>query len=227
MQGTHEGHRKRMKEQFINNGIEIFQEHQILEMLLFYSLPRGDTNPVAHRLIDKFKSLAGVIDAPISELTEISGITENTAVLLKLVPAIAKVYSAQRGAEVTMDNLANIKSYFSHQFIGEKDELLKVCTLDDNLRVQGCVTVEKGVPNATPVSARKIAEAAIRSGCSLIILAHNHPKGSAEPSQADISTTRRLTSILADIGITLLDHCIVGSNAETLSMKGAGYFDIL
>lgn len=227
MSGVHSGHRERMKEQFLNNGIESFLDHQVLEMVLFYTLPRIDTNPIAHELIKRFGSLRGVFDAPVEELVKVKGITSNSAVLIKLIPEVTRYYSTQKATQKPIKTKADINDYFRFLFVGETNELVKVCILDDELKIQSCITVEEGVPDATPISTRKIAEIVIKAGASSFILAHNHPNGLCIPSSADISITRRLRNSLREIGITMLDHIVVGSDTTLISMKEAGYFDAI
>lgn len=228
MSGIHDGHRKRMKEQFMKNGAEVFNDHQILELLLFYSLPRIDTNPIAHELINKFGSLPAALDASYEELMKVNHITENTAVLLKLIPSISKLYGTQKASFKTpMNTKESIYEYFRHLFINDRTEVLKICLLDDELCLKECVNVETGVANTTPVSARKIAEIVFRSNSSNIILAHNHPNGKAIPSDEDVITTRKLKAVMQELGISLLDHVIVGSDTSVCSMKTAGYLDTI
>lgn len=227
MSGVHSGHRERMKEQFLNNGIDSFLDHQILEMVLFYTLPRIDTNPIAHDLIERFGSLRAVFDAPVEELVKVKGITSNSAVLLKLIPEVTRYYSTQKATEKPIKSKEDINDYFKFMFVGETDELVKVCILDDELKIQSCVTIEHGIPDSTPISARKIAEVVFKAGASSFILAHNHPNGTCVPSSADISVTRKLRNSLREIGITMLDHVVVGADTHVISMKASGYFDAI
>lgn len=225
MENIHAGHRKRLRENFLRNGLASFQPHNVLEFLLFYSRPRVDTNEIAHRLLDRFKSLSGVFNAPYDELIKVEGLGENGAVLLKLVTQLLSVYSVDSTINEPMNNLKTVCNFFYGSYIGARTEQLKVCCLDDNLHVVSCTVVDEGVVNIVPVNIRKIVEATYRSNCSLIILAHNHPNGLALPSDKDIQVTRQLRGILENVGIKLLDHVIVGPK-NAISMKESGYFNI-
>ncbi|MFT3952583.1 MAG: DNA repair protein RadC [Oscillospiraceae bacterium] len=212
-----------MREKFLTSGIGALAEHEVLEMLLFFTVPRVNTNETAHRLLRQFGSLTGVLDAPADELFRF-GLNENSVVLLKMIPSVLKLYSAQSAA-MTLDSIRAISAYFQAAFVGATEEEIKVCCLDDRLSVIACPTVSTGTVKTVTLYARKVVEIAFRHNCALVILAHNHPGGDALPSDADISVTRQLINALAPLGIRLLDHVIV-SRTGTTSMKAAGYFNI-
>ncbi len=225
MDNLHTGHRHRLRQSFLNNGLSSFQPHNVLELLLFYAFPRIDTNEISHKLLNRFKTISGVFNAPYEELLKVEGMGESSAVLLKLIPQLLNVYSVDMTINEPMNSLKTVCNFFFGAYIGVKTEQLKVCCLDDNLHVVSCVTVEEGGVNTVPINVRKIVEATYRSNCSLVILAHNHPNGIALPSDKDIQATRQLMEILASVGIKLLDHVIV-SPQNAISMKEAGYFNI-
>ena len=225
MSTIHEGHRQRLKKTFLENGLKAFNPHTILELLLFYAVPRQDTNVIAHKLINQFKTLSGVFNAPYEQLIKVKGLGENGATLIKLVPQLLSVYSVDMNSNQPMDDIKMICNYFYGCYIGVKTEQLRVCCLDDSLNVVSCVVIQDGGVNAVPINVRKIIETTYHSNCSLIIIAHNHPNGQALPSDADIKVTRQLYHTLKSVGIRLLDHIIVGPN-DALSMKDTGYFNI-
>ena len=225
MASVHDGHRKRLKEQFLSNGLKTFQPHNVLELLLFYAVPRQDTNEIAHILLSEYKTLSGVFNAPYEELLKTKGLGENGATLLKLVPQLLSVYSVDLSSNVPMNNVRTVCNYFQGCYIGVKVEQLRVCCLDDNLNIISCTVVQEGGVNAIPLNVRKIVEATYRSNCAMIILSHNHPNGLALPSGEDIKATRQLHNILDRVGIKLLDHVIVGKTGA-ISMKDSGYFNI-
>lgn len=224
MENIHEGHRQRLKKQFLSNGITSMPAHQILEMLLFYAIPRSDTNVIAHELLDRFGTITGVLNAKREDLLKVKGITENVIVLFRFIPQLLGVYSIEEIKDKPLDELSTITDYFIGCFLGAQSEQLKVCCLDDNLRVISCINIEDGCVNSVPVNVRKIVENVYMTNCSMIILAHNHPNGIAIPSDEDIRATRQLKQILSSVGITLLDHVVVGNNTAT-SMKYSGYFN--
>ena len=225
MNTFYNGHRQRLKQTFLENGLKAFQPHTILELLLFYAVPRQDTNVLAHELINQFKTLSGVFNAPYEQLVKLTGLGENGATLLKLVPQLLSVYSVDINSNQPMNNVKIICNYFHACYIGIKTEQLRVCCLDDRLNVISCNVIQDGGVNAVPVNVRKIVEATYRSNCSMIILSHNHPNGQALPSDADIKATRQLYHTLNSVGIKLLDHVIVGQS-NAISMKDSGFFNI-
>ncbi len=225
MSTVHDGHRIRLKQRFLDNGLENFPEHVIIELLLFYGISRKNTNEIAHELINKFKSVSGVFDADINELMEIKGITEHTAILLKLIPQLLNVYVVEKQIDQKLNNVKSVCEYFKTCYVGVKLEQLKVCCLDDNLRVVDCLTVQEGNVNTVSVDVRKIIETIFKTNCSMVILSHNHPNGTAIPSNADIVTTQKIFDALKVVGISMLDHIIVAPDG-VISMKDNGYFDI-
>lgn len=227
MDNVHEGHRKRLKERFIKNGFDDFQPHEIIEFILTYTIPRRDTNVYAHDLIKKFGSFSGVLNAPINQLVEINGITENSAVLLKSIPQMLRFYHMDINDITTLDNIETVKKYFSNQYIGLNKEVFKVCCLDNNLKVVSCATISKGNNDRTDITTRLVAEEAIRTNTSNVIVSHNHPNGIPKPSDDDIMFTRILRRGLDGIGIVLFDHVIVGKNDIVLSMKDMGLMPLI
>lgn len=224
MDNIHEGHRQRVKSQFLENGISSLLPHQILEILLFYALPRGDTNIIAHRLLERFETISGVFDAPVEELVKIKGVSENVATLIKFIPQLLSAYSIDSIKNKPLTELSTIAEYFVSCYLGVRTEQLRVCCLDDNLNVILCNVIQDGGVSTVPVNVRKIVETTYKANSSLIILAHNHPNGIAIPSDVDIKVTRQLKQTLSAVGINLLDHVIVSSN-NAVSMKYAGYFN--
>lgn len=226
MENIHEGHRKRVRERFLKHGLESFQPHEMLELLLFFGIPRVNTNDIAHELISHFGSLQAVFNASVSQLQEVKGVTENAAVLISLVPHFARIYTAGEMKFNSMVSVNNVVEYFASAYLGANRESVKVCCLDDRLRIVSCADAMEGTVSNSPVCVRKIAEAAFRANSSIIVIAHNHPSGSAEPSAADVSATRQIASALSLLGIETLDHVIVGKDSA-ISMKQSGYFNML
>lgn len=220
----HEGHRGRLRAQFMQNGIDGFTPHQVLELLLFYTYPRIDTNEIAHKLINRFGSLAGVIDASPEEL-ENAGVNYNTVVLLKMLPQCAKMYYSTRTEKISYDNPEKLKALFTACYLGVTNEQFRVACFDNDLRLICNVIVDEGSPSFSPVSLRKIAETVFAARSSYIVIAHNHPNGSPAPSSSDIFATRRIKSAMAELGVTLLDHIIVGANLS-VSMRDSAVISI-
>ena len=222
--GIHDGHRSRMKQEFLQGGLAHFSEPRALELLLFYSRMQGDVNPTAHALLDAFGSLAGVLDADPQELMSVPGVGENTAVLLKLIPALAAKYLASRtSAETIIRNSGDLRDLFAPYFFGARNELSFLACFDSKLKLLGVRKISEGGPNETNIGPRQIATAALSYNASAVVLAHNPPSGLASPSDDDISTTRYLFQVLRGLGIVLYDHVILADD-DMVSMRDSGYF---
>lgn len=210
----HAGHRKRVREKFLKEQIfDGYPDHNILEMLLFHSIPRADTNELAHRLIDTFGSLNGVFDAPYSALTSVDGVGEQTAVLLKLIPALVKKYlegnvSGKKYINTTEDAVEYIRPHFATL---KKEELLMVC-MNNSGKIIKAITISKGGSDFTEVDTRKIVQEVIMNHATQIILAHNHPGGICAPSKADVMITSNIANLMRSINARLSNHIIITDN---------------
>lgn len=222
----HKGHRQRVRARFMSQGLDGFSEHEILELLLFYAIPRVNTNDIAHRLIDRFGSLSAVLDADPDALQEVKGVSESAAVLLKLIPPLTRQYCLTQQRDVVLGTFTATCDYFRSLYIGEKTERLRLACLDDRLRLLSCGVVGEGAPGVVPVNMRRILEFALRQKCELVVLAHNHPNGFAVPSNEDIAATKHIHSALKTVGIRLLDHIIVAGD-KAISLKEFGAFSLL
>ena len=209
----HNGHRQRLMDRFRENGLDEFNSIQALELLLFFSIPRRDTNELAHHLLDRFGSLSRVMDASLEELMEVPGVGLNTATLLHLVKEGGRFYQVDRAKRDslvrTMDDCAR---YLMPHFIGKQQELVYLLCLDASCNVIACREVGEGEVNAAVVSPRRVVEVALAEKASSVVLAHNHPSGVAIPSPEDVTVTRRLSSALAAVDVVLLDHLVVADN---------------
>ena len=220
----HEGHRQRLKERFIKTGLSDFEDHNILELLLFFSVPRSDTNELGHKLLKKFGSISNVFDAPIEELCKVDGIGMHSATLIKMIPELCNIYHVDKTENVTVVNSTNMAGrYFVPRFMGKKDEEVHIMLLDDKKKVIKCEMISKGTVNSSTVSIRKIATEALNCGATGVVLAHNHPGGLALPSGNDIHVTRKIYRALKLIDIQLCDHIVV-ADGDFVSMLDSGMF---
>lgn len=219
--GVHDGHRKRLTARFLAEGLEGFAPHQVLELLLFYSIPRQDTNELAHRLMDRFGSLSAVFDAPYERLLEVKGVGENTAALLKLMPDLTRVYFAARQEGAYVRSNQDAKALLLPRFVGRQEELVYALLLDAKGKCLAVEQVHQGSVNASEVSVRKIAGLAISTNAAGVILAHNHPGGVSTPSKEDVLTTRHIQNTLAAMEIQLVDH-LVFADRDFTSMRQTG-----
>lgn len=217
----HQGHRQRVRERFLQTGLNGFQEHQILEFLLFYAIPRADTNPLAHRLLRRFGSLNEVLAASIPALRSVEGMTENAAIYLRLIASVYAASPDKTYAQVPMNNPASICAYFQRIYAYENREVLRLACLDEQFFLRNCHILEVGTTRSVTVSIRKIVEHAIFDNSSILILAHNHPNSTAQVSREDISSTEQIMGYLKTLSIELFDHIIVGQD-NVISMRDTG-----
>ena len=210
----HKQHRTRMKERFLREGIENFEPHNVLELLLFYSIPQKDTNETAHRLIEKFGSLAAVFEAPFSELIKVDGIKEHSATLIKLIPQLAKRYVSETSdfGGTFIPTVSEAGEYFKAKYIGATKEIVYLLLLDNKYKILDCVKIHEGSVNSSAITMRKLIEAAIEAKASHAVLAHNHPGGLPLPSSDDIFTTRETERAFSLIGVNFIAHILVAGN---------------
>lgn len=220
--GVHDGHRERMKESFKKGGFDAMSDINALEMLLYYAIPRKDTNVIAHALLARFGSLTKVFDASIPELCEVDGVGESCAVLLNMVPQIVKKSMVSDTEKIVyIRNSKEAGDYLVPRFAFERDEVALVLFLDTHNRIICCKEVSRGVVNSVSIDHRKIAEMALKNKATSVVLAHNHPDAYALPSAADNAVTENLYRILNTVGVTLKDHIIV-SGKDYISYSDSG-----
>ncbi len=219
----HSGHRERMRKRFLETGLEGFQPHEVLELLLFYGIPRKDTNPTAHLLLERFGSLHSVLSANPEDIMQTPGVTKNAAVLLTLFREVLHYDAFDQQKGIQLDSYSKVCSYFTDLYQYEEKEIVRVALLDQKLHVIRCETVAEGHPSAAQFSVRRLTELAYRANCNTIILAHNHPRGTAAVSSEDIAVTRQLIPILQSCAIALADHVVV-SGKTAVSMRERGVF---
>lgn len=212
----HEGHRDRLRQTYLEQGIDAFHEHQALELLLTFAIPRKDTNELAHRLIKRFGSLKAVLSADPYELKKEQGMGEQTAVLLSLVGALNKK-TKKACVSPKLDTPSEAARYCKLLFEGKRYEAMYAVSLDKKRRVLHSDLISSGTLAETAAYPRLVAECALRHGASGVILTHNHPSGDAQPSTEDIQTTKLMLRALEPLGIALNDHIVIGAD-EAFSM---------
>ena len=209
----HENHRDRMRKRFLRDGLDHFEKHEVIEMLLFGLIPRRNTNEIAHRLIDRFGSIAGIIDAPYSEIIKVKGIGEKGAISLKFFSEFIRIYlldQADPGDKIlTREDIGKI---FINKFFNMTDECLAVMLLDKYQKMKSCDIIRKGNFNSIDINAKEIFNYATKHNSNSVIIAHNHPGGLALPSANDIKSTFKLRQVLRAMSIELVDHYVISSD---------------
>lgn len=224
--GLHDGHRNRLKNRFLNEGLTNFEDHNVLELLLFYSIPRSDTNEIAHELLNKFGSLHGVFEAGMEDLMSVNGISRHSAVLIKMIPELFVVYGRDKVRDIQKINSSDdAKQFFIPRFYGKVREEVQLVLLDDKMNIIKWVKIYEGSVNSANVPIRKIVEIAIENRATNVIIAHNHPTGLILPSKDDLRATAKVREALALVDVKLLDHVIVSDN-KAASLKDSGYSEL-
>ncbi len=215
----HTGHRQRMKERFLRDGLDGFAEHEVLELLLFYALPYRDTNDLGHRLEERFGKLNQVLDTNYADLISEPGITPHVATLITLCGQIAHRYIKDLyDVGTLLYTTEDIGRCVMPWFVGEKNESVVLLSLDNRYRLINATRVFSGSVNSTQFSCRIAVQQALRDNATQVVLAHNHPNGHAFYSDADVETTRRFRQATEMLGIRLLDHLIV-SDGDFISLR--------
>ena len=198
--GVHDDHRRRVYERFLREGLAGFEEHNAMEFLLFLARPRGDTNPLAHALID-------------------------SAVVLKFIPQMCAYYLENKTShKVPLTSVEEASAFFMPKFFARTQEAFYMAAVDDRRVLLRCVLISEGSANATAVSVAKVVSEALKCGATGVMLAHNHPRGITLPSSSDMAVTREIYRALRLVNIQLLEHLIFADN-EFLSFVQSNYMD--
>ncbi|MBE7033398.1 MAG: DNA repair protein RadC [Ruminococcaceae bacterium] len=219
----HKKHRTRVKERFLKEGLSSFADHEVLELLLFYAIPQGDVNPVAHKLIDEFKSPSAVFNASVEELCKVDGIGEHSAILIKMIPELSKFYNALSTREKKfIETTFDAGEYVCKKIGAEKKEVFAVICLDSQRKVLAFEILEEGTVAQATIHPRKVVNLVVKHNASAVILAHNHPSAGAYASENDRILTNRLCTVLEGMDVHVLDHIIAASPEKFVSMADSG-----
>ncbi|MBF0445288.1 MAG: DNA repair protein RadC [Magnetococcales bacterium] len=219
----HDGHRKRLRQRFFREGLEQFEDHQVLELLLFHAVPRRDTNEIAHLLLKRFGSLSAVLEADPKDLATIPGMGESAVAFVSLIPPLTRRYLTDSVSrhKPTLDDSRKTNAYLTPLMAGRTEEVFYVLCLNSSCQLLFPALISKGTVNEANIHPRHVVEAALRHKAASVIFAHNHPSGQLKASRADINITRVLVQALIPIGIKVLDHVIVAGR-QNLSMAAEG-----
>lgn len=216
---VHTGHRRRMKEEFLATGGQGWPDHKLLELMLFYAIPQGDVNPLAHTLIDRFHSLAGVMDAPMEELMGVKGMGPHSAAYLKVHLAAHSRYMAVRsGPGQIVKTVEDARDILAPYFYGARREMVYALCMDSRGKLLGVGKVSEGNLWSSEVNLRELVRVCISFNAAYCYLAHNHVSNLALPSESDWDTTNTVCTVLESVGIKLRDH-LVFMDGDMVSLK--------
>jgi len=220
-----EGHRKRLRERFIKSGLKGFHDYEIIELLLSLGTPRRDCKQQAKQAIKKFKTLRGILEAPLDELQQIDGIGPHSAFGIKLVQEVAREFLKEKIIDKPAYKSAQeIFDYLYHSMRDLKKEIFKVIYLNSQNQIVETGDLFEGTINSSAISPREVVESAIRNNAASLIFVHNHPSGNPEPSKSDKELTRDLVYAGSIMRIRVLDHIIIG-NDRYFSFAGEGLLE--
>lgn len=217
----HDGHRQRMFKKYLEHGIGVFEEHELLEMLLFPLLPRINTNEISHNLINKFGSLKSTLGSSVNDMKSVRGIGQNTATMLKFCGDLAKYLSDQSSKVTTFYNSNSIIDFCIEYYRNSNRECVSFFLIDDKMTLVYKSDIEVHKPNEANFDYSEILKQVINHECSSLILSHNHPIGNVYASNSDIAVTRTLATLLKALNVRIVDHIII-QNDTGYSMRSSG-----
>ena len=215
----HGGHRDRLRERVWQNGAQSLVDHELLELLLFYVIPRRDTNELAHRLIEECGSLAGVLEAPVEQLCRVCGIKEQAALYLRALGDLARRYAVSKfemsndPMKTVYDTAEKLAATIYPHFLGQVRERVLVLLFDSGMHMVDLFTVAEGSQSGVSFNVRAVTERAYLRRATFVVLAHNHPGGVAAPSPEDIRLTQEVERALRLLGIPLIEHFVFTDHA--------------
>lgn len=218
---SHEEHRKRVREEFLKVGInEATPPHKVLEMLLFFAIPRKDTNEIAHDLLDYFGgSIANVLEASPEELQEVKGIGPYAASLIALIIPLLRIYETEKQEKrLSFNNMEAVYKFLERKYFGYDKEVFAITCFNGRGEVCGFEILNKGDVASVNISTRQIIETVLHKKALCVVISHNHPNGVALPSSEDITLTQNISSALSHINVQLMDHVIFAGN-DYVSMR--------
>ena len=219
IQNVHSGHRKRVKENVCRNGFSYLEDHKLLELFLFYSIPQADTNELAHVLLSEFGSFSELLKADVDRLKKIKGVGENTAVLIASAGELFRRASkTELNKKATYKNVEDYKSLALNLLKAEKVEKVCILCFDAVGRLKKAVELSDGDEVSATINVRKAVQAVIDCDAKKAVLVHNHPLDTCEPSAADVDSTRSVCVMFRKLGFFLVDHIIVGGDDTVFSM---------
>lgn len=228
MANEHDGHRQRVREKLDKVGAAALSDVDMMELVLFNSMPRGDTRPVAEAMIKKFDDFASAINAPESELLKIKGLGEKTISYLKTIPDISRFYlDGMNKISKRVFDVNSAYDYLKYKFVGMTKECVAVIILNSRGKIMFNDILWQGTVSQVPIYVRELVALCIHYDADTIILAHNHPSGNPAPSKGDIAATKELQMALESVYVTLGDHLIITDTDDYTSLRKSGWLSDL
>ncbi len=217
------GHRQRLRDKFLKRGIDSLNDDEVLELLLTLGTPRKDCKNAARSLLEEFKSLSGVLDAAPDELVQVKGIGQLNSFAIHFIQSVARRYLVQRLENKDyLRSSKEVAEYLNHSMRNLPREIFKVILLDAGFAIITTKTLFKGTLSANTIYPREFIKLILDYNAAAVVVAHNHPSGRVEPSEADLKLTRNLFLACCVMNIQLLDHLIIGSSAMPYSFADHG-----
>ncbi|MBU0960378.1 MAG: DNA repair protein RadC [Proteobacteria bacterium] len=215
------GHRQRLRDRFLERGLDGFTDAEVLELLLSFGTPRSDCKDTARSALEHFGSLAAVLEASLPALQEIKGIGAKNGFAVHFIQAVSRRYLKERlRGKRYLHSSNEVRNYLLHSLRGLKKEILTVIYLDSSHAILNTETVAEGTINVNTVYPRELVKKALQENASALIIAHNHPSGSLDPSPQDLQLTRTLALLGSLMQIQLLDHIIIGDGSFSFADHG-------
>lgn len=212
----HAGHRARLRYKWEKGSY--FEKHEFLELLLFFSIPRSNTNEIAHALLDRFGSIQGILNADPKELRSVPGVGKNTVFFMSVLSALISHYNEEQiDKDILFSSQEELSAYVKTLYVGDSTEKVYILFFDSAGRLKSVERVGEGFSSLSELSLQKINKLAVQSDAAAAVLTHNHPSGLSRPSNKDFQTNKRIAEALRLLGIVLIDHIVVSGN-ESLSM---------
>lgn len=221
IENVHKGHRQRLLDKYLQNGIHSLEDHEVLEILLFFALSRCNTNEISHNLINRFNSISGVINAPVDEIREINGIGQTSAVLLRFLGDFVDSYNVNKNFTCRLNSQEKIIEFCKEAFPDNDKENCHFLYLDKRLYLISHISMTNCAFSSVGIDLRSVLMKAFNVNASNIIFVHNHPNASCVPSESDITTTRYIMEMLTKINMNVIDHIVIGSDGY-YSMRTSG-----
>ncbi len=219
----HSGHRIRMRSRALDTEFNGFSEHEILELLLFYALPRVNTNNLAHMLINKFGSLSAVLDAPVSQLADIPGLSSASASFIRLISELCDLYSSSEPENIKFTSTAELKQFFIDYFKSNNADICLVISVDSDFRLTALRSFPTAVLTDNSIPPKQLVSTILGCKMERIVIGQNHPGKLPIPTESDYTITKLFSELLTPLSIELCDHIICGSN-HAFSMREKSAF---